>query len=33
VEVSLDLLDELALPVRMLDASATYPWGYRRAPA
>jgi NAD(P)-dependent dehydrogenase (short-subunit alcohol dehydrogenase family) len=33
VEVSLDLLDELALPVRTLDARAAYPWGYRRAPA
>ena len=33
VEVSLDLLDELARPVRTLDASALYPGGYRRAEA
>ena len=33
VEVSLDLLDELALPVRTLDASAVFPSGYRRAAA
>jgi NAD(P)-dependent dehydrogenase (short-subunit alcohol dehydrogenase family) len=32
VEVSLDLLDELGLTVRTLDARAPYEWGYRRAP-